>query len=287
MDKKTLEKIKEKHALCRKSINSKDPKVRKEYNKVRNQVKNLTNKLQRKHEQPLSSNAKKNPKAIWKYIKSKSKTRTGIGELFTDQSNPNSAKTDDDKEKAEILANFFNSVFTKEPDGETPTLNVKDTCSKMPPMIIKEEDISKILRGLKEDKSPGLDRIHPRVLKELAFTISKPLCIIFKQSLGSKTVPSSWKEAQISAIFKKGKKCQAGNYRPLSLTSVVCKVMETLVREHIIKHMKANKFFTDRQFGFISGRSTSLQLLNVLDRWTEEIDQGKSIDVIYGLYESV
>jgi hypothetical protein len=184
MDKKTLEKIKEKHALCRKSINSKDPKVRKEYNKVRNQVKNLTNKLKRKNEQSLSSNAKKNPKAIWKYIKSKSKSRTGIDELLTDQSNPNSAKTDEDKEKAEILANFFNSVFTKGP--ETPNLNVKDTCSKMPPMNIKEEDISKILRGLKEDKSPGPDRIHPRVLKELALTISKPLCIILNQSLEAK-----------------------------------------------------------------------------------------------------
>ena len=137
MDKKTLEQ----HALCRKSINSKDPKVRKEYNKVRNQVKNLSNKLKRKHEQPLSSNAKKNPKAIQKYIKYKSKTRRGIGELLTDQSNPSSAKTDDDEEKAEILANFFNSVFTKEPDGETPTLDVKDTCNLMPPMNIKEEDI--------------------------------------------------------------------------------------------------------------------------------------------------
>ena len=80
IDKKTLEKIKEKHALCRKSINSKDPNVRMKYNKVRNQVKNLTNKLKRKYEQTLSSNAKKNPKAIWKYIKAKSKTRTGIGE---------------------------------------------------------------------------------------------------------------------------------------------------------------------------------------------------------------
>ena len=251
---------------------------------MRNQLKNLTNKLKRKHEQSLSSNTKNKPKAIWKYIKAKSKTRTGIGELLTDQSNPNSAKTDDDKEKAEILANFFNIVFTKEPDGETPTLDVKDTCKLMPPMHIKEEDISKILRGLKEDKSPDPDRIHPRVLKELSFTISKPLCIIFNQSLGSKTVPTSWKEAQISAIFKKGKKCQAGNYRPVSLTSVLCKVMETLVREHIIIHMKANKLFTDRQFGFISGRSTSLQLLNVLDKWTEAIDQGKSIDVIYKDY---
>ena len=66
MDKKTLEKIKEKHALCRKSINSKDPKVRMEYNKVRNQVKTPTNKLKRKHKQSLSSKAKKHPKAIWK-----------------------------------------------------------------------------------------------------------------------------------------------------------------------------------------------------------------------------
>ncbi|VDI32122.1 Hypothetical predicted protein [Mytilus galloprovincialis] len=75
-----------------------------------------------KHEKKLSTNAKKNPKAIWKYIKSKSKTRSGIGELLTDQNDETSRKTDDDKEKAEILATFFNSVFTKEPEGEVPYL---------------------------------------------------------------------------------------------------------------------------------------------------------------------
>ncbi|VDI32121.1 Hypothetical predicted protein, partial [Mytilus galloprovincialis] len=143
-------------------------------------------------------------------------------------------------------------------------------------MNINKEEIAKILKGLKVEKSPGPDRIHPRILKELAESISTPLCIIFNS-----TVPSRWKEAQISAIFKKGKKCIAGNYRPVSLTSVVCKVMEKLVREHIVKHMKINKFFTDRQYGFISGRSTSLQLLNVLDKWLEALDNGKSIDVIY------
>ena len=57
--------------------------------------------------------------------------------------------------------------------------------------------------------------------------------------------------------------------------------METMVREQVIKHMKNNKFFTDRQYGSISGRSTSLQLLNVLDKWTEALDNGNSIDVVY------
>ncbi|CAG2252905.1 unnamed protein product [Mytilus edulis] len=89
-----------------KSIATKDPSIRLEYNKVRNQVKTMTNKLKREHEKKLSTNAKKNPKAIWKYIKSKSKTRSGIGELLTDQNDETSRKTDDDKEKAEILATF-------------------------------------------------------------------------------------------------------------------------------------------------------------------------------------
>jgi hypothetical protein len=57
--------------------------------------------------------------------------------------------------------------------------------------------------------------------------------------------------------------------------------METMVREQVIKHMKNNKFFTDRQYGFISGRSTSLQLLNVLDNWTEALDNDSSIDAVY------
>ena len=255
--------------------------MRAEYNKVRNQVKTATNKLKKKHEKNLAMNAKKNPKAIWKYIKSKSKTRSGIGELLTDQTDQNSEKTDDDQQKAEILATFFSSVFTKEPQEEVPQLPMKEIKTKMAYNTIKEEEISKLLNKLKIDKSPGPDKIHPRILKELASTVSRPLAILFNQSIKQKTVPKSWKEAQITAIFKKGKKCMAGNYRPVSLTSIVCKIMETLVRESIIKHMKINKLFTDRQYGFISGRSTSLQLLNVLDKWTEALDNGSSIDVIY------
>ena len=68
------------------------------------------------------------------------------------------------------------------------------------------------------------------------------------------------RSALISAIFKKGNKCQARNYRPVSLTSVACKVLESLVREHIKEYMKRNNFFTKKQYGFISGRSTAPEL---------------------------
>ena len=105
--------------------------------------------------------------------------------------------------------------------------------------------------------------------------------IISNQSLALKTVPKEWKNAQISAIFKKGNKSQAKKYRPLSLTSVVCKIMEKLIRLHLINHIKANKLFSRKQCGFIEGRSTALQLLEVIDKWSDALDEGLDIDCMY------
>jgi hypothetical protein len=70
----------------------------------------------------------------------------------------------------------------------------------------------------------------------------------------------------------------ASNYRPVSLTCILCKVLEKFVRDHIVNHMKRNTLFSPKQFGFISGRSTSLQLLYVLERWTKILDEGGSLD---------
>jgi hypothetical protein len=133
---------------------------------------------------------------------------------------------------------------------------------------------------LKTDKSSGPDSLHPRLLFEIKEFIAEPLSIIFNQSLALKTVGKEWKYVQISAIFKKGNKSQAKIYRPVSLTSVVCKIMEKLIRLHIINHMKANKLFSNKQYGFIEGRSTALQLLEVIDKWSEALDEGLDIDCI-------
>ena len=88
-----------------------------EFCKARNQVRKMTRKLQKQFEMKLAAEAKSNPKAIWKYINSKSKTRVGVSELNTDPADPTSKLTTSDKEKAEVLGQFFSSVFTTEPDG--------------------------------------------------------------------------------------------------------------------------------------------------------------------------
>ena len=72
-----------------------------------------------------------------------------------------------------------------------------------------------------------------------------------------------------------------GNYRPVSLTSVVCKVFESIVRDHMMNYFVQNKLFSTKQFGFIKGRSTVLQLLKILDQWTELLDEGGHIEAIY------
>ena len=133
---------------------------------------------------------------------------------------------------------------------------------------------------MKISKSPGPDNFHSRVLRELSSVLSAPLSIIYNTSITSGTIPGEWKCAILTALFKKGDRKIAGNYRPISLTCI-CKVLESVVRENIVNHMKQNKLFSKKQFGFISGHSTVLQLVQVLDKWTEILDMGGCIDVIY------
>ncbi|CAC5397992.1 unnamed protein product [Mytilus coruscus] len=229
-----------------------------------------------------STETKKTLKAIWSYIKSKTKTKKeGIGDLHLDPEDTKSDKTEDNRKKAKLLVEYFSSIFTKEPDGVVPSPTPVLVTKVMSNQKIKEEVVLKHLNALKIDKSPGMDKLHPRLLKENAESLANPLCIIYNQSLESKTVPNDWKNAMIRAIFKKGNKSLAKNYRPVSLTSVVCKIMEKILSEFIIEHMKKNNLFSKKQYGFIAGRSTGLQLLEVIDKWTEALDQGLDIDCIY------
>ena len=117
------------------------------------------------------------------------------------------------------------------------------------------------IKKLKDNKSPGIDGITPKLLKEIAEEISVSLAIMFNLSLREGTVPHEWKHANVVPIFKKGNRCKAENYRPVSLTSVVCKRLEALLRDHMVDFLEKHNLLKDTQHGFLRGRLCLTNLL--------------------------
>jgi len=127
----------------------------------------------------------------------------------------------------------------------------------------------------------GPDGIHPLLLKECAATVAEPLALIFSKSYSTGTLPSDWKTAQVVPIFKKGSRTDAANYRPISLTSIPCKIMESMIKDKMQQFLDKNNSITEAQHGFVSGRSCLTNLLEALECWTKALDEGYGLDIIY------
>ena len=140
--------------------------------------------------------------------------------------------------------------------------------------------VHKKLQSLRSDKSPDPDKLHPRILKELAKDQTTPLAIIYNKCIDKVTLPSQWKEAIVTPIFKKGCKSDPSNYRPVWLTSVVCKVMERIISESTLEHVKSNSLQCSQQHGFTTRRSTTTNL-EVVNIWSEALSHDVPMDVIF------
>ncbi len=146
---------------------------------------------------------------------------------------------------------------------------------------ITEEKVTKVINQLKPSKSAGPDNFHPKLFKETLESIRTPLTLIFKKTLHEGKLPESWKIANVAPIYKSGSKKKPENYRPISLTSVPCKLMEKIIRNEIVEHMERNNFFTKCQHGFRTGFSCVTQLLEVMEDWAEALNNGEDIDVVF------
>jgi len=109
-----------------------------------------------------------------------------------------------------------------------------------------------------------------------------PLAILFNKSITEGSIPNDWKEANVIAIFKKGRRSDPSNYRPVSLTCVICKVLESLIRDAIVEYMSGYKLYSECQHGFRQKRSCITQLLEVMEDLTSMIDKGKLL-ILYTL----
>ena len=147
----------------------------------------------------------------------------------------------DDKEKTNILNTQFTSAFSND-DTITPSMTSARSMS-MPEIIISIND---------PHKASGPDMVSARFLREVATQISPALTLLFNASILQSIIPTDWKDALINPIYKKGKNNRgiAENYRPVSLTSVTCKLLEHIIHSNILKHFEANTILSEKQHGF-------------------------------------
>ena len=158
------------------------------------------------------------------------------------------------------------------PPRENPTT--------MPPIDITCQGVENLLTKLDPSKATGPDGISPRILKTLAKETAPILTTIFRHSLKTGCVPTQWKKANVTPVYKKGEHYKASNYRPVSLTSVPSKVMEHIVVSQMMSYLEANSILKANQHGFRKKRSCETQLLEMTHNILTDLDQGIRTDMI-------
>nr|VZI30179.1 unnamed protein product [Spirometra erinaceieuropaei] len=268
--------INKKRRLWQKSLTDGTPVSINAYKIQRNLVKRLTLRTRQNFEKDLLNRAMENPKLFYSYIRSSTRNRDPIPLLKTS----GDEEISEDGEKAEHFSQFFKSIFTSESPFTPPDYDF-DEGPKIESVSFDEATVRKELMTLNESKSPGPDDIPPKLLKELAAELAKPLSMLFQASFEAGGLPADWKSARITPLHKGGSKASANNYRPISLTSICCKLMEKIIKRELMRFLEQHNLLSDAQHGFRSGRSCVTNLLNCLERWTRSVDEGSALHVVH------
>ncbi|MBY0581224.1 MAG: hypothetical protein K2P53_06055 [Rickettsiales bacterium] len=278
---KVLEAVKAKRTIWAKYIAAgKDSqvKLRNEHQAACKHVKKVVNAAVLHFEQQLVSSFKYFPKRLHSHVKNKLKVHNPISMLETSDGNI----TTDYKVISSTINNYFHSVFVEEPPTPIPTFKDRTTSiCEIDDSLFTSASVENYLCCLDETKSMGLDGIHPRILKNCAKAFALPLSLIFIQSFQTGDVPDLWRESNVTPIFKKGNKLKACNYRPVSLTSVPCKVMERIIKERILKHCSQHNLISKSQHGFVHNKGCLTNLIESRDIITEAAYRGHLVDIIF------
>jgi hypothetical protein len=248
-----------------------------EYRETEKKVRNIIRNAKRNLEKKLANENNGNSKPFYSYLKSKTKSKTPVGPLKDAQG----GTVSDKKKMAEMLNDYFSSVFSVEGDEEVPAAAEEEVRTRLEDVHVDSSIVLKKVKQLKPASAPGPDGLGSLLLKELAEQIAEPLTTIFRTSLASGDVPEDWRQANVTPIFKKGTKTDPSNYRPVSLTSICCKLLESIIRDSIVDHLEDNNLIEDSQHGFVRGRSCATNLVEFFDYVTGAVDGGGAVDAIF------
>ncbi|MCG8045232.1 MAG: reverse transcriptase domain-containing protein [Candidatus Thiodiazotropha endolucinida] len=183
-------------------------------------------------------------------------------------------------DKAQVLNEHFANISKTENEPILPQdLNHPKNLSAL---NITEQDVKDQLHILNEAKPGGSDELMPRMLKICRNQLVKPLTLLFNRSLELGVVPQQWKMSNISAIFKgKGNEQDPTNYRPISITSCLSKMLEKIIFKYLFNYLKEHEILTRYQSGFRPKDSTVTQLLEIYHIIIDNLDKGRDLKFVF------
>ena len=227
------------------------------YKEALNAATNEVRKSKRNFEHKLAQNIKSDSKSLYAYVRSKQNVRYRVGPLEDKTGN----KITQGILMAEELNMHFSSVFTREDTSSLPVPETKFLGSegeRLGKLLVTPEVVANKINNMKENKSPGVDGIPPKILKETVEQICTPLAHVFNMGYYCTIRMEGSKHY---SFIQKGSRNRSENYRPVSLTSVIFKVLETIFRDHMMDFLIKHKLINPSQHGFLKARSC---LTNVL-----------------------
>ena len=260
------------------------------YKALRNYCNILIRNAKSNYHKNLINENKNNPRMFWKSIKSVFPNNKGSS---VNNSSIPFLESDCDTNytsKANIFCHFFSTVAKKLKEISIPMTNftwrkpieiASRTNKKFNFKYVSKLFVEKQLNSLKRNKASGLDDLPPGLLKDAARVISKPLNHIINLSLQTGIIPSDWKVAKVTPIYKSGAKTKTDNYRPISILPILSKILEKAVQLQITEYLEENKLLSDKQFGYRKKRSTELATTLFIDDIRKEIDQGKMTGAVF------
>ena len=275
MNKDTVQTIRRKKRAYKIYSCTQDTDDLRRYKTLIKDTKKKVRKSKVEFEKSLTNSSEK--QKFYNYVASRSKVKEYIGTIKDSQGK----EITDSKEKAELLSSFFSKVLTKENDN-IPNLSCHlPQGDRLKTVYFSPERVNEAIQRSKDSLSAGPDGIPSRVYKVAGDIMAYPLSVLFNTSMSSGVVPEDWKLANIKPIFKKGTRASASNYRPISLTSVACRIMERCIKGDLMRHLEKNNLINESQHGFRSGKSTLTNLLEYTEAVTEAVDKGYEVHAIY------
>ena len=216
------------------------------------------------------------PKRFWSHIRSSLGSKPKVTSVVDNSG----ALTKDDASCAEVFNTFFASVFTEEPIDTLPSLP-PHTELRLNDFTISIDSVLHVVKNLHNHSSPGPDGISNPLIKEGGLPLITLLVTFFRLMLDMAVLPSEWKCAIITPIFKKGSRTDCKNFRPISLTCTLCKVFERLLKDAMLTFLLENNLLGESQHGFLPNRSCCTALLSFLEEVTLSVDNRNYVDAVY------